>query len=45
VGATTINEAMKLAAVQAIAELARVEVSDLVARAYGDAASALGPNT
>ena len=35
VGATTINEAMKLAAVRAIAELARAEASDEVARAYG----------
>jgi malate dehydrogenase (oxaloacetate-decarboxylating)(NADP+) len=31
VGATTINEAMKLACVRAIAELARAEQSDLVA--------------
>ncbi|CAH2603992.1 malate dehydrogenase [Rhodovastum atsumiense] len=36
-GATTINEAMKLAAVEAIAELARVEASEVVAAAYGDA--------
>ncbi len=35
VGATTINEAMKLAAVRAIAELAREAPSDVVARAYG----------
>ena len=36
VGATTINEEMKLAAVRAIAELAQAEVSDVVATAYGD---------
>jgi len=35
VGATTINEAMKVAAVSAIAELARAEASDIVANAYG----------
>ncbi|MGZ5685600.1 MAG: NADP-dependent malic enzyme, partial [Usitatibacter sp.] len=34
-GATTINEAMKLAAVNAIADLAHAEQSDLVALAYG----------
>ena len=34
VGATTINEAMKLAAVEAIAELATAESSDVVAKAY-----------
>ncbi len=35
VGATTINEEMKVAAVKAIAELAQAEVSDIVATAYG----------
>jgi malate dehydrogenase (oxaloacetate-decarboxylating)(NADP+) len=35
VGATTINEAMKLAAVRAIADLAMAEQSDIVATAYG----------
>ena len=35
VGATTINEAMKVACVHAIAALARREVSDVAARAYG----------
>ena len=35
VGATTINEAMKLAAVNAIADLAKAEQSDIVAMAYG----------
>ncbi|WGD30772.1 NADP-dependent malic enzyme [Ancylobacter sp. WKF20] len=34
-GATQINEAMKIAAVHAIAELARDTPSDVVARAYG----------
>lgn len=34
VGATTINEEMKLAAVQAIASLAREEPSDVAAQAY-----------
>ncbi|MDO9054188.1 MAG: NADP-dependent malic enzyme [Gallionella sp.] len=36
VGATTINEAMKQAAVHAIAELAGAEQSEEVAAAYGD---------
>ncbi len=35
VGATTINEPMKLAAVRAIADLAMAEQSDIVAAAYG----------
>jgi malate dehydrogenase (oxaloacetate-decarboxylating)(NADP+) len=35
-GATIINEAMKLAAVNAIAELAQAEQSDIVAMAYAD---------
>jgi malate dehydrogenase (oxaloacetate-decarboxylating)(NADP+) len=35
VGATTITRAMEIAAVQAIAELARQEQSDVVALAYG----------
>jgi malate dehydrogenase (oxaloacetate-decarboxylating)(NADP+) len=35
VGASTINEAMKLAAVRAIAQLAHEPPSDVVARAYG----------
>ncbi|MEO6968362.1 MAG: NADP-dependent malic enzyme [Rhodanobacteraceae bacterium] len=35
VGATAINEAMKVACVHAIAELARREASDVAARAYG----------
>jgi malate dehydrogenase (oxaloacetate-decarboxylating)(NADP+) len=36
VGATTINEPMKIACVYAIAELARRELTDIAARAYGD---------
>jgi len=43
VGATTINEAMKLATVHALAELAQAELSDVVADAYGDDSSAFGP--
>jgi len=43
VGATTITEEMKLAAVKAIAELARAEQSDVVASAYGEKISAFGP--
>ena len=42
VGATTINEAMKLAAVYAIAELAQAEQSDVVAMAYGENSSGFG---
>ena len=41
-GATTITEAMKLAAVRAIAELARAEASDVVAMAYGGESLAFG---
>jgi malate dehydrogenase (oxaloacetate-decarboxylating)(NADP+) len=44
VAATTINEAMKLAAVEAIAELARLEASEVVARAYGGSAPVFGPD-
>ncbi|MDQ5947182.1 MAG: hypothetical protein QG619_2614, partial [Pseudomonadota bacterium] len=43
VGATTITEEMKLAAVQAIAELARAEQSEIVASAYGDKVTGFGP--
>jgi malate dehydrogenase (oxaloacetate-decarboxylating)(NADP+) len=42
VGATTINEAMKQAAVEAIAELAREAPSDVAARAYGGEARTFG---
>jgi len=41
-GATTINMAMQLAAVEAIAELARVEASEVVAAAYGGSAPVFG---
>ena len=44
VGATTINEAMKAAAVHAIAQLAHEEPSDVAARAYGGAAQVFGPD-
>ncbi len=43
VGATTINEAMKLACVHAIAALARREASDVAAAAYGGKAVSFGP--
>ena len=43
VGATTINEPMKLAAVRAIAELAQAEQSDIVAIAYGEKDLSFGP--
>src|SRR5688572_22227486 len=43
VGATTINEPMKLAAVNAIAELAHAEQSDIVANAYGHQDVSFGP--
>jgi malate dehydrogenase (oxaloacetate-decarboxylating)(NADP+) len=43
VGATTINEAMKIAAVKAIAELAHAEQSDVVTAAYGKEELAFGP--
>ncbi|MDD7911249.1 NADP-dependent malic enzyme [Pseudovibrio exalbescens] len=44
VGATTINEEMKLAAVEAIAGLAREEPTDVVAKAYGGVTHTFGPN-
>jgi malate dehydrogenase (oxaloacetate-decarboxylating)(NADP+) len=43
VGATSINEAMKLAAVRAIADLATAEQSDIVAAAYGEQPLIFGP--
>ncbi len=43
VGATTINEAMKLACVRAIADLAHAEQSDVVAAAYGIQDVSFGP--
>jgi malate dehydrogenase (oxaloacetate-decarboxylating)(NADP+) len=45
VHATTINEPMKLAAVRAIAQLAREAPSDVVAKAYGGEARTFGGNS
>ncbi len=44
VGATTINEAMKIAAVNALAGLAQVEPSEVVAKAYGEPTPPFGPD-
>ncbi len=43
VGATTITRSMEIAAVHAIADLARVEMSDVVAVAYGAHDLSFGP--
>lgn len=43
-GASTINEEMKIAAVRAIAELAREEPSELAAQAYSGETPTFGPN-
>ena len=43
VGATTVNEAMKLATVRALADLAMAEQSDIVATAYGEQDLHFGP--
>ena len=43
VGATVINEAMKIACVKAIADLARREMSDIAVRAYGGQTRSFGP--
>jgi malate dehydrogenase (oxaloacetate-decarboxylating)(NADP+) len=43
VGATTINEEMKLATVRALADLAMAEQSDIVASAYGIEDLSFGP--
>ena len=43
VGACEINEAMKVAAVQAIGELARTPASDVVVSAHGGTAPVFGP--
>jgi malate dehydrogenase (oxaloacetate-decarboxylating)(NADP+) len=43
VGATTINEAMKIAAVKALADLAHAEQSEVVTAAYGKEELAFGP--
>lgn len=45
VGATDINEAMKIAAVDAIALLAMQETSDVVASAYGGQVAKFGPDS
>jgi malate dehydrogenase (oxaloacetate-decarboxylating)(NADP+) len=42
-GATTVTDAMEIAAVHAIAELAQAEQSDVVAAAYAGATLAFGP--
>ena len=44
VGATEINDQMKMACVHAIAELARMEASDVAARAYGGKVPTFGPD-
>jgi len=43
-GASTINEAMKLAAVRALADLAQAEPSEIVALAYGEQTPPFGPD-
>jgi malate dehydrogenase (oxaloacetate-decarboxylating)(NADP+) len=43
-GASTINEAMKMAAVKAIAGLAREEVNEVAAKAIGGETPIFGPN-
>jgi malate dehydrogenase (oxaloacetate-decarboxylating)(NADP+) len=43
VGATTINRQMEIAAVHAVADLARAEQSEVVAAAYGSTQPAFGP--
>jgi malate dehydrogenase (oxaloacetate-decarboxylating)(NADP+) len=44
VGATAINEAMKIATVKALAALARAESSEIVAKAYGNLSTQFGPD-
>ena len=44
VGATAINEAMKIAAVRAVAALAEQEGSDVVTQAYGETTMVFGPD-
>jgi malate dehydrogenase (oxaloacetate-decarboxylating)(NADP+) len=44
VGATTITRGMELAAVKAMAELARAEQSEVVTRAYGTEGISFGPD-
>jgi len=45
VGATSINDAMKIAAAEAIAALARETPSEVAARAYGGEAPTFGPGS
>ena len=44
VGATTINEEMKIACVKAIADLAMAEPSEIVSKAYGGSSMKFGPD-
>ena len=44
VGATEINEAMKIACVEAIADLAKAEASEVVAKAYVGESLSFGPD-
>ncbi|SJZ35146.1 malate dehydrogenase (oxaloacetate-decarboxylating)(NADP+) [Enhydrobacter aerosaccus] len=44
VGATTVNDEMKIACVRALAELARKEPSEVVARAFGEVVGGFGPD-
>jgi len=44
IGATSITDEMKLAAVKALAELARAEQSEVVAAAFAEMASGFGPD-
>ena len=44
VGASTIDQAMQIAAVEALARLARMEASEAVLAAYGGAAPVFGPD-
>ncbi len=43
-GATTVNRVMEIAAVHALADLAKAEQSDIVARAYGISNLSFGPD-
>jgi malate dehydrogenase (oxaloacetate-decarboxylating)(NADP+) len=44
VGASTVNDEMKIACVKALASLARKEPSEVVARAFGEQSGGFGPN-
>ena len=44
VGATAVNDEMKIACVRALAALARKEPSEVVARAFGEQAGGFGPD-